>query len=112
MSPKRPSDRLTDRPDHSLVGVIRIPEGRISPFGSILRRVVWAIVALLAAVLVVYVDRSGYRDVNGDGVSFLDSVYYATVSLSTTGYGDITPVSASARLINVLVITPLRALFL
>jgi voltage-gated potassium channel len=45
-------------------------------------------------------------------VSFLDSVYYATVSLSTTGYGDITPVSDSARLINILVITPLRVLFL
>jgi voltage-gated potassium channel len=39
-------------------------------------------------------------------------VYYATVSLSTTGYGDITPVTPSARLINVLVITPLRIAFL
>jgi voltage-gated potassium channel len=34
------------------------------------------------------------------------------VSLSTTGYGDITPVSQSARLLNVLVITPLPVLFL
>ena len=42
----------------------------------------------------------------------LDCLYYATVSLSTTGYGDITPVTPSARLINVLVITPLRVAFL
>jgi len=34
------------------------------------------------------------------------------VSLSTTGYGDITPVSTEARLVNILVITPLRFLFL
>jgi voltage-gated potassium channel len=34
------------------------------------------------------------------------------VSLSTTGYGDITPASSSARLVNVLVITPARVLFL
>jgi voltage-gated potassium channel len=32
--------------------------------------------------------------------------------LSTTGYGDITPFTPSARLINVLVVTPLRIAFL
>ena len=34
------------------------------------------------------------------------------MSLSTTGYGDIVPVSPQARLITTLVITPLRLLFL
>lgn len=34
------------------------------------------------------------------------------VTLSTTGYVDITPVSAHARLLNVVIITPLRLLFL
>ncbi|WP_035307323.1 potassium channel family protein [Actinokineospora inagensis] len=95
-----------------LVGVIRMPETSVSPVAAIVRRVLWALVALFVAVLLVYLDRDGYRDANGDGVSFLDSVYYATVSLSTTGYGDITPVSDSARLVNILVITPLRVLFL
>jgi voltage-gated potassium channel len=106
------SDRLIDRPDHSLVGVIRIPENRSSPIAAIVRRVFFAILLLAAAVVIIYADRGGYRDANGDGVSFLDAVYYATVSLSTTGYGDITPVTDSARLVNVLVITPLRILFL
>lgn len=110
--PRLLSDQLTDRPDHSLVGVIRMPESTLSPVTSIARRVVWALVALFAAVLIVYLDRDGYRDANGDGLSFLDAIYYATVSLSTTGYGDITPVAPSARLVNVLVITPLRVLFL
>jgi voltage-gated potassium channel len=106
------ADRLTDRPDHSLVGVIRMPESTVSPITSIVRRIVWALVALFAAVMIVYLDRDGYRDANDDGLSFLDCIYYATVSLSTTGYGDITPISSSARLVNVLVITPLRVLFL
>jgi voltage-gated potassium channel len=106
------TDRLTDRPDHSLVGVIRIPEGTVSPVTAIVRRVIGAILALIAAVVIVYLDRDGYRDVNEDGLSLLDCIYYATVSLSTTGYGDITPVSESARLVNVLIITPLRVLFL
>jgi voltage-gated potassium channel len=106
------ADRLTDRPDHSLVGVIRMPEGAVSPITSIVRRIIGALLALFLAVMIVYLDRDGYRDSNGDGLSFLDSVYYATVSLSTTGYGDITPTSPTARLVNVLVITPLRILFL
>jgi voltage-gated potassium channel len=106
------SDRLTDRPGHSLVGVIRMPEGKASPVASIVLRIIGALLALGLAVLTVYLDRDGYRDSNGDGVSLLDSVYYATVSLSTTGYGDITPFTPSARLVNVLVITPLRVLFL
>jgi voltage-gated potassium channel len=42
----------------------------------------------------------------------LDCVYYATVSLSTTGYGDITPITEYTRLVNVVVMTPLRIAFL
>ena len=41
--------------------------------------------------LVAYIGRSGYRDAAGDGVSFLDALYYASVSVTTTGYGDIAP---------------------
>ena len=56
--------------------------------------------------VVVFIDRSGYRDVQGSPLSFLDSVYYSAVTPSTTGYGDITPVSPEARLVNIIVITP------
>lgn len=105
-------ETLTDQPDHALVGVLRIPETVDSPGRKILRRLTYALLALFAAVLIVYVNRDGYRDVRGSQLTFLDCLYYATVSLSTTGYGDITPFTESARLINVLVITPLRIAFL
>ncbi|GAA1969862.1 potassium channel family protein [Amycolatopsis minnesotensis] len=105
-------ERLSEQPDHTLVGVIKMPETSVSPMRSIVKRVLGALLALLATVLIVYLDRDGYRDANGDGLSFLDSLYYSTVSLSTTGYGDIAPATSSARLVNVLVITPLRVLFL
>jgi voltage-gated potassium channel len=62
--------------------------------------------------LIIYLDRDGYRDVNNDGLTLLDCFYYAVVSLSTTGYGDITPATPDARLVNVLLITPARVLFL
>jgi voltage-gated potassium channel len=67
---------------------------------------------VLITVAVSYTDRDGYRDVNGDGLTLLDCFYYAIVSLSTTGYGDITPVTPDARLVNILIITPARVLFL
>jgi voltage-gated potassium channel len=45
-------------------------------------------------------------------MSVLDCLYYSTVSLTTTGYGDIVPVSTSARAVNIVVNTPLRLGFI
>jgi voltage-gated potassium channel len=107
-----PEETLSAQPDYALVGVLRIPETRVSPAVAISRRVAVALCALLATVITVYLDRGGYYDVHRARLSLVDCIYYATVSLSTTGYGDITPYTESARLLNVLLITPLRVLFL
>ncbi len=105
-------DTLTALPDYELVGVLRIPEINIAPARAISKRVGIALLALLAAVIIVYIGRDGYIDVRQTRLSFLDCVYFATVSLTTTGYGDVTPFTESARLINTLLITPLRIIFL
>ncbi|MFL5621605.1 MAG: potassium channel family protein, partial [Gemmatimonadaceae bacterium] len=83
-----------------------------SPVRQVWRRVVFAMLLLAVTVAVIYADRDGYRDGDSVGLSLLDSVYYATVTLSTTGYGDITPITPGARLVNILLITPLRITFL
>lgn len=111
------NENLSSRHDADLVDVLTIPEKFVSPWRRIFTRVLLALGALFATVLIVYLDRHGYRDIDSapnpdDPLSFLDCLYYATVSLSTTGYGDITPVTPSARVVNVLVITPLRVAFL
>lgn len=93
-------------------GTVR-PAGRTwSPRLAIAVRLGFAALLVLVMVGVVVADRSGYRDTADDMVSVLDAVYYATVTLSTTGYGDITPVTDGARLVNIVVVTPLRVLFL
>ncbi len=92
--------------------MIHLPLVRQGPLRALAVRLVLALVLVLGAVLIVYVDREGYRDVNEDGLTLLDCFYYAVVSLSTTGYGDITPATQGARMINVLFITPARVLFL
>lgn len=91
---------------------VQLPEPPAGPLRQVLRRLVAALVVLLVTVFLVYLERDGYNDGADGEVSLLDCFYYTTVSLSTTGYGDIAPVSDSARLVNVLVITPLRVLFL
>ncbi|MBB5891580.1 potassium channel family protein [Kutzneria kofuensis] len=107
-------DGLADRPGHALVGVVRMPASGGSPVRTITRRVLFALLALVVTVVVVYLGREGYRDANGaaQGLSLVDCLYYATVSLTATGYGDIVPVTTAARLVNVLVVTPIRVLFL
>ncbi len=91
---------------------VRLPHGRPSPFGSIQRRVLVALGLIVFVALVAYADRKGYADAAGDEVSLLDAFYYATVSITTTGYGDVRPVSDTARLLTTVLITPARVLFL
>ncbi|QIK77422.1 Ion channel protein [Nocardioides piscis] len=73
-----------------------------------------AMAILVGTMLLVYFDREGYVDGNDpeNKISLIDSIYYTTVTLSTTGYGDIAPVTDRARLINAFIITPARIAFL
>ena len=92
---------------------IRLPSHSLGAFRSLLLRFGLAVTLLTLVALTAYAGRSGYRngDVPGE-LSLLDAFYYATVSITTTGYGDIVPVSEGTRLANTLIITPARILFL
>lgn len=101
-----------DGEDPSVVR-LRLPMRTLGPVRNIGVRILIALGALVLTAVIVYIERDCYadNDVLGD-ITWIDAFYYATVTLSTTGYGDIAPVCESARLVNVLVITPLRFLFL
>ncbi len=91
---------------------VLLPDKAHGPLKAISFRVLIAVLCIVVTTAVVWLERDGYRDLDGKLSTRLDALYYATVTLSTTGYGDITPVTESARLTNVLLITPLRFLFL
>jgi voltage-gated potassium channel len=95
-------------------GRVRLPASTRSPWWELVQRVLLAVGILLFTVALVYFDRDGYRDSSDPtlDVSLIDSIYYTTVTLSTTGYGDIAPFTDQARLINAFVVTPLRIAFL
>ncbi len=99
--------------EHLVTHRVKLPRKVVErPIRQVSKRLLMALGVLVATALIVYADRDGYSDNSDGSVDFLDAFYYATVTLSTTGYGDITPVSDSARLMNIFVITPLRVLFL
>lgn len=91
---------------------VSIPENKKSPWQGIFYRFVAAIGLLVLNAGIVYWDRDGYRDSNGDGLSWIDCLYYSGVTLSTTGYGDISPFTERARFLNFALLTPLRFAFI
>jgi voltage-gated potassium channel len=91
---------------------VRLPTSTQRPLRAIGVRVFIALALLFLVALVAYLGRDGYRDSADGSVGLLDAVYYATVSITTTGYGDIVPVSDGARLVTTVVVTPARVLFL
>jgi voltage-gated potassium channel len=78
----------------------------------LLQRLVLGIALIVFVAMVAYVDRDAYRDAAGNSVSLLDCFYYATVSITTTGYGDVIPVTDTSRLLTTLLVTPARIVFL
>jgi voltage-gated potassium channel len=81
------------------------------PAVAIARRVGIAIAIVIVNWALVVLERDGYTDAADGKLSIIDALYYTTVTLSTTGYGDITPVTTTARLTNALLVTPMRFLF-
>jgi voltage-gated potassium channel len=99
--------------EHLVTHRVELPRKVVQrPLRQVARRLLMALLVLVGTALIVYADHDGYNDNSDHSVDLLDSFYYATVTLSTTGYGDITPVSDAARFTNIFVITPLRVLFL
>jgi voltage-gated potassium channel len=92
---------------------VHLPHGRVPPATVLFWRLLAAIALLVLVAFIAWLQRDGYVDQTAkDGLSFLDALYYATVATTTTGYGDVVPVSDSARLTTTLIVTPLRILFL
>jgi voltage-gated potassium channel len=93
---------------------IELAGGESSPLRKILIRLAVALGLIVFVALISYAGRDGYVDPDeADGtMSLLDAFYYSTVTITTTGYGDIRPVSEEARWVTTVLVTPARVLFL
>ena len=91
---------------------VELPGGRRHPLRTIGERLALAFGLVVLVALLAYLGRDGYVDPADGSVSLLDAFYYSTVTITTTGYGDIRPVSDEARLVTTVLVTPARILFL
>lgn len=102
-----------DRRDEVRAGLAR----RFSPLRRAVRVPVWgdlgirlglALALIMAVVMIHWLDRDGLVDNHDGQISFLDVVYFTMISITTTGFGDIAPISDRARLIEAVIVTPVR----
>lgn len=91
---------------------IRLPERDHGPLRVLLTRLGIAALLVLLVSVITYLDRDGFSDGSGEPLSALDALYFGAVSVTSTGYGDITPVSDGAKLVNVFIVMPAGVLFL
>lgn len=72
----------------------------------------WRVVLVLSLFAIVmaihWFGRDGLRDNLDNHISFIDALYFTTVTITTVGYGDIVPVSPEARLFESVFVTPIR----
>ena len=81
---------------------------RVPVWGDLGIRMGLALSLIFIVVMIHWWDREGLVD-NLDGeVSFLDVVYFTMISITTTGFGDIAPISDRARLVEAVIVTPVR----
>lgn len=81
---------------------------KIPVWGDLGIRLGLALFLIMVVVMIHWWDREGLVD-NLDGeVSFLDVIYFTMISITTTGFGDIAPISDRARLVEAVIVTPVR----
>lgn len=79
-----------------------------SPLGQLFGRLGWTLLLFAISCALLYIERDGLRDSRGTPVNLLGVLYFAVVTVTTIGYGDIVPVSDPARAMIAFGITPLR----
>src|SRR6186713_1999936 len=100
----------TPDPSEDLLVLRRKP--RITGWLSLGWRLTAMALLLGLLILIHWIERDGLKDMHDGSVSFLDVIYFTMISATTTGYGDIVPVTDRARLFDALIVTPIRVFFL
>lgn len=103
IAPSRPPQQYRGPRFKPLRRAVRLPV-----WGDLAIRLGLALFLIFLVIMIHWWDRGGLVD-NLDGeVSFLDVVYFTMISVTTTGFGDIAPISDRARFVEAVIVTPIR----
>lgn len=103
MKPKRTVKKRTVNRLHPLRRAVKVPV-----WADVSLRLSAAFGLVFLVVLIHWLDREGLKDSHDGVISFLDVVYFTMISITTTGFGDIAPISDQARLVEAVIVTPIR----
>ncbi|MDQ3143740.1 MAG: potassium channel family protein [Pseudomonadota bacterium] len=84
----------------------------LNEWGQFALRMAMLLVLLGFIIGIHWIERDSFRDNHDNSMSFVDVIYFTMISATTTGYGDIVPISDRARLFDALVVTPIRIFFI
>jgi voltage-gated potassium channel len=87
--------------------ILHVKSG-LSPEKTLLLRACLVVLLIAFVVTIFWFDRDGLKDQIDGHISFSDILYFGMITVTTVGYGDIVPVSDTARLIDAFAVTPIR----
>jgi voltage-gated potassium channel len=102
---RRQRSQLEARRFHPLRRAVPVPV-----WADLGMRILAALALIFLVVMIHWLDRGGLVDHEDGHVSFLDVVYFTMISVTTTGFGDIAPVTDRARFVEAVIVTPIRFL--
>jgi voltage-gated potassium channel len=81
---------------------------KLPVWADVMLRLSLAFFLIFLVIIIHWFDREGLKDSHDGVISFLDVVYFTMISVTTTGFGDIAPVSDRSRFIEAIIVTPVR----
>jgi voltage-gated potassium channel len=87
-------------------------QSRLRPWAQFGIRMAIMVGMIVFIVAFHWFERDALKDQIDGHISFSDVIYFTMISATTTGYGDIVPVTDQARLFDALIVTPIRVFFL
>jgi voltage-gated potassium channel len=110
LPPSRPTNPQRWHLDPLYMTLRRQP--RLRPWTQFAIRMGIMVGMIVFIIVFLWLERDSLRDSIDGQISFSDVIYFAMISATTTGYGDIVPVTDRARLFDALIVTPIRVFFL
>lgn len=81
---------------------------KLPVWADVMLRLSLAFFLIFLVITIHWFDREGLKDTHDGVISFLDVVYFTMISVTTTGFGDIAPISDRSRFIEAVIVTPVR----